>query len=300
MLRRRLLSLARVSQFTRVAPTRSFVPRLLSNNPYRHFPRSYTTIPLSNVNQENDEIITAVKKENEEPVSPQDIILQQERKLLKSLKDVLVSIDADPKDIDLISRVEAGLEELFLMVVVGEFNSGKSSFINALLGDHFLKEGITPTTANLHLIRHGPLRTTFDTQTFLTHVSVPLAWLKNITLVDTPGTNAVIREHQEITEHFVPRSDLVIFLTSTERPFTESENEFLHSIKQWGKKVVVVINKFDLLRNEEERGEVEKFVRDGIIKMLGFEPQIFLVSAREALEHKLENTIESTSKGLSN
>lgn len=86
---------------------------------------------------------------------------------------------------------------------------------------------------------------------------------------------------------------MVIFLTSTERPFTESENEFLNSIKQWGKKVVVVINKYDLLQNNSERAEVEKFVRDGIIKMLGFEPQIFLVSAKEALRSKLENTIEN-------
>jgi small GTP-binding protein len=239
-------------------------------------------------NLNSDELIP--KKESKAPQSPQDIILEQERKLLRMLNDILVAIEAEYKDIELLGRVEKGLEELFLMVVVGEFNSGKSSFINALLGDHFLKEGITPTTSNLHLIRHGPLRTVFDPKTFLTHVTVPLAWLKNITLVDTPGTNAVIREHQEITEHFVPRSDLVIFLTSTERPFTESENEFLSNIKQWGKKVLVVINKYDLLKSDADRTEVERFVRDGIIKMLGFEPQMFMVSAREALQHKLESS----------
>ncbi|KAL0489293.1 hypothetical protein AKO1_010617 [Acrasis kona] len=217
---------------------------------------------------------------------PQEIILEQERHVLQTLRSILTSIEADPKDLELIQRVETGLEELFLLVVVGEFNAGKSSFINALLGDHFLKDGRTPTTNNLHLIRHGPLKTVLDDQTGLSHISIPLAWLNNITLVDTPGTNAIIKKHQEVTEHFVPRSDLVIFITSAERPFSESEHEFLDRIKQWGKKILVVINKYDLLQKDQERQEVEKFVRDGIIKMLGFEPLIFCVSSREALNEK--------------
>ncbi len=64
--------------------------------------------------------------------------------------------------------------------------------------------------------------------------------------MDTPGTNAVLRQHEAIARDFVPRSDFVLFVTSADRPFTESEREFLESIRQWGKKVVLVLNKADL------------------------------------------------------
>ena len=62
---------------------------------------------------------------------------------------------------------------------------------------------------------------------------------------DTPGTNAIHREHERLTREFVPRSDLVLFVTSADRPFTESERGFLQGIRDWGKKIVVVVNKMD-------------------------------------------------------
>lgn len=46
------------------------------------------------------------------------------------------------------------LEDLFLLVIVGEFNSGKSSFINALLGQKYLKEGVTPTTNKISIFNY--------------------------------------------------------------------------------------------------------------------------------------------------
>jgi hypothetical protein len=100
--------------------------------------------------------------------------------------------------------------------------------------------------------------------------------------VDTPGTNAVIRRHEELTRDFVPRSDLVLFITSADRPFTESERAFLEQIREWGKKVVFIVNKVDILRTPQERDEVVTFVRDNATALLGEPPEIFPVSAREA------------------
>ena len=74
--------------------------------------------------------------------------------------------------------------------------------------------------------------------------------LRDIHIVDTPGTNAIMREHERITAEFVPRSDLVLFVTSADRPFTETERAFLEQIRGWGKKVVVVINKIDILESD--------------------------------------------------
>ena len=97
----------------------------------------------------------------------------------------------------------------------------------------------------------------------------------------------MIQRHQEITETFIPRSDLVLFVTSVERPFTESERLFLERIKEWGKKIVVVINKIDLVEEESEIQEVVHYVGRNAQELLGLAPDIFPVSARRRLRAKL-------------
>jgi translation elongation factor EF-Tu-like GTPase len=114
----------------------------------------------------------------------------------------------------------------------------------------------------------------------------PADLLRHLNIVDTPGTNAIIREHQAITEEFVPRSDLVLFITSADRPFTESERGFLSQIKAWGKKVVIVINKIDLFETASELAQVVEFVRENSVRLLAMTPDIFPVSARRALRAK--------------
>ena len=81
-------------------------------------------------------------------------------------------------------------------------------------------------------------------------------------IVDTPGTNAIIREHERLTTEFVPRADLVLFVTSADRPFTETERAFLETIRDWGKKIVIVVNKVDIFETREDLDEVLDFVRD--------------------------------------
>ena len=71
-----------------------------------------------------------------------------------------------------------------------------------------------------------------------------------------------MKRQQRLTEEFVPRADLVLFVLSADRPMTESEVKFLSYIKKWGKKVVFVLNKCDLLETDEDRKEVVQFVRD--------------------------------------
>ncbi len=213
-------------------------------------------------------------------------ILQDERRLLEDLQVTLTRLDAPNADLTLIRNALAQLEELFLMVVVGEFNAGKSAVINALLGDRYLLEGVVPTTNELILIRHTDAVEQPGADTGMATLRLPVPWLREVNLVDTPGTNAIIRQHQEITEHFVPRSDLVLFVTSADRPFSESERAFLQQIRDWGKKIVIVVNKIELLTTEEERGQVLEFVKKNAQELLGVAPAIFSVSARLALEAK--------------
>ena len=80
----------------------------------------------------------------------------------------------------------------------------------------------------------------------------PVDILRKISIVDTPGTNAIMRDHEALTAEFIPRSDLVLFITSADRPFTESERSFLTQIQEWGKKIVLVVNKIDILDSDED------------------------------------------------
>jgi len=213
-------------------------------------------------------------------------IRAREQELLERLATALERFGSDVADDDLRRFQEAReqLTGLFLLVIAGEFNSGKSSFINALLGERVLPEGVTPTTDRINILRHGPVVSELLREAYLLERTHPADVLREINIVDTPGTNAIIRRHEELTRDFVPRSDLVLFVTSADRPFTESEREFLEQIRQWGKKIVFIVNKIDILTRPEEREEVVRYVREHAAALLGEAPQIFAVSAREAQE----------------
>lgn len=219
-------------------------------------------------------------------------ILRAERILLEDLRATIVRLDALPDDERRLTLALRQLEELFLLVVVGEFNAGKSAFINALLGQRLLPEGVTPTTSRINVIRYGSTQTETIREEDVVILALPVDWLAEINIVDTPGTNAVIQRHQEITEEFVPRSDLVLFVTSADRPFSESERAFLMRVRDWGKKVVMVINKIDIFDNEADIDQVCQFVADNGQTLLGVRPQIFPVSARLALKAKTVTGVE--------
>lgn len=213
-------------------------------------------------------------------------ILAEERSILDGLQVALARFGMDPKDQETLSRSIRQLDELFLLVVVGEFNSGKSAFINALLGRAALEEGVTPTTTRINVLKYGPEVSRVTQEAALDLITAPVELLAEINIVDTPGTNAIQREHEAITEEFVPRADMVLFVTSADRPFTESERAFLERIRNWGKKVVVVLNKIDILESDVQVAKIEEFITENARALLGFTPEVFPVSARQAFRAK--------------
>lgn len=217
----------------------------------------------------------------------QDKILQSERQLLIDLRDSLVQFGAVDEDQATLSESLLQLDELFLLVVVGEFNAGKSAIINALLGESLLQEGVTPTTTQITILRYGDEKQQKAVDRNQLILFLPVEYLKEISIVDTPGTNAIIREHEVLTSKFVPRSDLVLFITSADRPFTESERAFLEKIRDWGKKIIIIVNKSDILRDDAEFSQVKSYVVENARYLLGITPEIYLVSARDALRAKL-------------
>jgi small GTP-binding protein len=240
--------------------------------------------------------------------------LKDARDVLAALRDALVAFGASAADQAALAASIRQLDELFLLVVVGEFNAGKSAFINALLGGTVLAEGVTPTTAQIQVLRYGDAATSTVDANGVRVITAPVDLLRDLQIVDTPGTNAIVREHEQLTAEFVPRSDLVLFVTSADRPFTETERLFMDAIRGWGKKIVIIVNKVDIFATATELDEVLRFVRSAARQLLGHEPDVLPVSARlaqrakhgdpsqwtasrfEALERYLSNTLDAAQR----
>ena len=217
------------------------------------------------------------------------ILTPEQHELLRDEKDLLTEVSAALERNDVaadergaLSESLRQLDELFLLVIVGEFNAGKSALINALLGRELLVEGVTPTTAKIHVLTWGETDDHAVIDSISEKLTAPVEILRQLSLVDTPGTNALDRTHETLTSNYVPRADLVLFVTSADRPFSESERVFLEQIREWGKKVVVAVNKIDILKTPGDVSEVLNWVRSNGMQLLGATPQVFGVSALRA------------------
>jgi GTPase SAR1 family protein len=208
---------------------------------------------------------------------------------------------------DLVRKLE---EDRFHLVVVGEFNHGKSTFVNALLGESVLPTGVTPTTAAIHHLKYAdePEATVVfssgrretipfgDTRRFsvgggahveevdFLEVGYPAQLLKErILLVDTPGVNDLSLQRADITYSYIPRADAVLFLLDAGQILKESERVFLEEklLRASRDKIVFVITKWDIL-NAEERSEALAYANVQLSKLVK-DPVVFPVSAETAL-----------------
>jgi small GTP-binding protein len=210
-------------------------------------------------------------------------LLAEQRRVLREVEAQLGALGADAGLARTLADSVAQLDEGFLLVLVGEFNAGKSALINALVGAPLLEEGVTPTTARITRLRYSERDTRHVAGDGIETIGAPAEVLRAITIVDTPGTNAVLRQHEVLTREFVPRADLVVFLSSADRPFSETERAFLAALREWGKKLVLVVNKADLLDSPADVERVLGFVREQARATLGQQPEVLALSARRAL-----------------
>lgn len=211
--------------------------------------------------------------------------LQKEKSLLWSIHKCLLSSGVEQGELEHIQSAIERLDELFLLVVVGEFNSGKSAFVNSLLEQKVLAEGPTPTTDLINILKYGDEHKS----TVIDNIRVtrfPLEFLKNVNIVDTPGTNSLDQGHDELTLNFIPKSDFVIFVISVDRPLSDSERDFLELISiKWNRKVIFMLNKIDT-KDKKDVETVVEYLRSEGRNILGIEPVIFPVSVTQAFEAK--------------
>jgi GTP-binding protein EngB required for normal cell division len=212
-------------------------------------------------------------------------IRREEHEVITDLLDVLPRVGGI--DENRVAQVRDALfhaDNPYLMVFVGPFSSGKSSLINALLGSpDLLRVGPTPTTDRITILRWGEdaerMTSGGDTDT----VFHPSPLLKKVSFVDTPGMASTFREHEATTTRFLHRSDTVFMVMPATQALSAKNLETLQTLKQYGKNIIILVNQADLL-SEEERTDLQSYVQDQSQSKLGYKPEVWLVSAHQALE----------------
>jgi GTPase SAR1 family protein len=211
--------------------------------------------------------------------------------IVKDLHELTIEIKND----DLaktVSDLRNRIHEPFMFVIVGEVKAGKSSFINALLdtGKEVTKVAPQPMTDTIQQIIYGDEEETLTINPYLKKILLPVEILKEIAIVDTPGTNTIIEHHQEITESFIPASDLIVFVFEAKNPYRQSAWDFFDFIHaDWQRKIIFVLQQKDLMKAEDldinVNGVAEHAKKKGID-----DPSIFAVSALQELEGQREES----------
>jgi tetratricopeptide (TPR) repeat protein len=205
-----------------------------------------------------------------------------------------------------VAQIKAVFDRPLLITVMGEFNSGKSTFVNALIGEEIAPMGVTPTTATINVLKYGQQRAArilwrddrdqelpweevgsflraLDNdqarQIKLVELMYPAEELLRVNVVDTPGLNSMIDAHEQTAREYMSQADAVIWLFSADQAGKQTEQQALELLRQFKLKTVGVLNKIDRL-SPEELEQVQRHLRDEFSDLV---EAVIPVSARRAL-----------------
>ena len=180
-----------------------------------------------------------------------------------------------------ISNLRENINEPFLFVIIGEVKAGKSRFINALLEDNICDVGADPRTAVVNKIVYSDKEQVVEVKPNLLRDSGrPVPILKQLAIVDTPGTNSPFIEHETITKEFIPNSDLVFFVFFAKNPYTNTAWELVNYAQQeWNRPIAFVLQQADLA-DEVELETAQQYVQQEATRRQITTPKIFATSAK--------------------
>jgi len=189
---------------------------------------------------------------------------------------------------DILDRISAP----FTFVIVGEVKAGKSSFVNALLqvDKDICAVAPSPMTDTIQLITYGDEEKIETVNPHFKRISQPVEILREIAIVDTPGTNSIVEHHQEITERFIPHSDLIVFVFEAKNPYRQSAWEFLNFInEEWRRKIIFVLQQKDLMEASDLEINING-VHENAVKKGIEDPTVFAVSAKMEKDGYIKNS----------
>jgi GTPase Era involved in 16S rRNA processing len=227
-----------------------------------------------------------------------------------------------PNEAELLAELrdlgERFAEERLQLAVIGQFKRGKSSLLNALIGEEVLPSGVLPVTAIPTFLEHGDRKVTvrfadgrreefpalsadelretlksFVSEAGNPHnerkvrqveVRVPSPLLRSgMTMIDTPGVGSTFEHNTRAAEAALPHADVALFVLSPDPPVTKVEIEYLRAAREHAARLIIVLNKCDLL-TDAEREETVRFAGDAIKSHSGVDvEELLCVSARAAL-----------------
>ena len=251
----------------------------------------------------------AIDEPSKEAYSPRKTTDELTSYVKGQLLTLLEHIDQEmsKEDYHIIEEYLKTLEQNFLLVLFGEFNTGKSSFINAFLGEEILTTGITPTTATINKISHGEttrhelvfhdgateavaddavLSAYTDDQEKMRAIAYmrsfyPSNKLAGLDIIDTPGLNSLFAYHEEQALNFVHKADAVLWMFHPHQGGSGSEKAYLTKIKEYGKSIIAVVSHKDTVEEDQDIADLTDFIRNNFGEFID---QVFVVSSRQALQ----------------
>jgi GTPase SAR1 family protein len=252
-------------------------------------------------------------------------VLAAATELLAKLPDEILGLPLRDGP-QLLEKVIAARERLarpLTIAIMGEFSAGKSTFVNALLGESVAPMGVLPTTNTINVFRRGTgrgARVHYRDATISTVSAEQLdPYLRNLddkeadrirhleidrvgermgdtAVVDTPGLNALDEYHEKVARAFIEEADAVVWIFSATQGGTATEAGILRELRDGGRKVLGILNKVDTLDSEAERDELANYLREqlggGDTTKESVLVEVLPLSASAALAHRTRSGAE--------
>jgi predicted GTPase len=206
--------------------------------------------------------------------------------VMRGISALAVETETDLGDRLPVSEIERGLCAPFLFVISGEVNAGKSTLINGLFGRDLCRVNILPETDRVLWYQYGSPARDVEITPMLEERFRPIEFLRDFNLIDTPGTNSIVQNHQEITARFLPSADLILFVFPVTNPWGAATWNFISELSpETLSRVAFIIQQADQ-REAIDIKVILEHMADLSNKRIGHVPPIFAVSGKIAYEAK--------------